>query len=277
MSPLTALVYSLHDSLMVLAPRGWRLVELTLVEREGSLRLDEVKARGDGATQPRPPAQLGIDPRHEAQRLSDGLTELRRALEGKWTFGAVEVERTTAGFCDWRLKDAAGKVAWFTRLDAAVLDTLLVTDALLDAVSGTAKAFEALQAQLVAHLGEVHDFKFDTGRGVLTVQRPEGEVELPAQVVGAYLSSDWAWMWSWADPDANPSTIERVRRICAPEAQPPGFSALWRPHFHCDEGFAWTLAGYVAVSIGARGLFRGALKDGSGAALFALLDLPKPA
>jgi hypothetical protein len=33
-------------------------------------------------------------------------------------------------------------------------------------------------------------------------------------------------------------------------------SAFWRPHFHCDEGFAWALAGHLCVSIGARGLLR---------------------
>ena len=41
----------------------------------------------------------------------------------------------------------------------------------------------------------------------------------------------------------------------------------------CDEGFAWALAGHLAVSIGARGLFRAQPPDAEGALFFALLEL----
>jgi acyl transferase domain-containing protein len=53
-----------------------------------------------------------------------------------------------------------------------------------------------------------------------------------------------------------------------------GAAAFWRPHFHCDEGFAWALAGHVAVSIAARGLFRAHPPEGEGALFFAVLELP---
>jgi hypothetical protein len=57
--------------------------------------------------------------------------------------------------------------------------------------------------------------------------------------------------------------------------QQEGLSAFWRPGFHCDEGFAWAVAGSAVVSTGARGLFRAEVTDRSGAVFFALRELPK--
>ena len=65
-----------------------------------------------------------------------------------------------------------------------------------------------------------------------------------------------------------------MRRICQPDLKPDGLAAFWRPLFHCDEGFAWALSGHVAVSLGARGLFRAQPPEADGALFFAILELP---
>jgi hypothetical protein len=271
---LKSLICSLNDSLMVLAPRGWTAVDLSVVKLADGLKLDALETRGEGAATPKERARLHLNLQDEAGHLSAGLTELSAALEGKWAPGSVRVERS-ADFVDWKLLRADGTTAWFNRLGKAELDGLLVTDALLDLVSGTERAFDHLQGQLAERLGAVSGFSFDTGTCVLHLTRPgQAALALPAQILGAYLPEAYAWVWGWGDPHSSPEAVAAVKKICAPEARQEGLSALWRPDFHCDEGFAWTVAGSVAVSLGARGLFRGELPDGSGAALFAVMELP---
>lgn len=272
---LKPLVSSLNDSLMLLAPRGWKTVELSVATGPGGLKVTQLETKGEGATAPKPRPPLHFDPKDEAARLSEGLTELHAALAEKWTPGSVRIERPAEGFVDWKLLKADGTVAWFSRLDAKDLASLLVTDALFDALTGSARAFDDLQQQLGERLGVVTDFKFDTGAFTLRLERPRGALELPAQIVGAYLAESFTWVWGWSDPEARAGAVDRVKRFCLPnDLRPEGLSALWRPSYHCDEGFAWTVAGSVVVGIGARGLFRGTLPDGSGVALFAVMDLP---
>lgn len=268
------LVYALHDSLMLLAPTGWSKVELGLAQTSTGLRLTELQTKGEGSKEPRPRPQLFVEPREEALRLSEALTELAAELKGKWQPGRVLIERPGHEFVDWKLLREDGSVAWFTRLERAELQSLLITDDLFAALAGTERAFHDLQGQLQQRLGRVTGFAFDPAHGVLRLDRPGGAVELPAQVVGSYLPDVFTWLWSWADEGAQEASTGRVRRICQPDLKPDGLAAFWRPHFHCDEGFSWALAGHVAVSLGARGLFRAQPAEAEGALFFALLELP---
>ncbi|MFZ5444068.1 MAG: DUF6882 domain-containing protein [Myxococcota bacterium] len=268
------LVFALHDSLMLLAPPGWTRVELGVAQTPHGLRLTQLETRGDGAKDPRPRPNLFFEPREEAERFGEALTELAASLEGRWTPGRVLVERPQPDFADWKFLRDDGSVAWFTRLDKAELGSLLITDALFDAVQGTERAFHDLQAQLQQRLGRVTGFAFDAAHGVLRLDRPSGSIELRAQVVGSYLPELFTWVWSWSDEHAQDASSGQVRRACQPELKPEGLAAFWRAHFHCDEGFAWALAGHVAVSIAARGIFRAHPPEGEGALFFAVLELP---
>ncbi len=271
------LLFALHDSLMLLAPPGWTQVELSLVPTPAGLRVGELKAQGDKAKAPRARPQLHVDAAEEAQRLAEALGELASGLAatGKpWVPGAVRVERPSPDFADWKLLKPDGSVAWFNRLERTELDSLLITDALFDALAGSERAFHDLQGQLQQRLGRVTDFAFDPANGMLRLTRLGGEVELPAQVVGSYLPDVFTWVWSWSDEAAQPASTDRVRRVCQPQLKADGQAAFWRPHFHCDEGFAWALAGNVVVSIGARGLFRAQPPGAEGALFFALMELP---
>lgn len=268
------LTYALHDSLMLLAPSGWSRVELGVAQTREGLRVTELQTKGDGAKAPGPRPQLFIEPREEAERLGEALTDLAGALEGRWMPGRVLVERAGVDFADWRLLRDDGSVAWFTRLERSELQSLLITDDLFAALHGTERAFHDLQGQLQQRLGRVTGVAFDPVHGVLRLDRPQGPIELGAQVVGSYLPDLFTWLWSWADEQAQAASSGRVRRICQPDLKPDGLAAFWRPHFHCDEGFSWALAGHVAVSLGARGLFRAQPAPGEGALFFALLELP---
>ncbi len=262
------LVYALHDSLMLLAPRGWTKVELGVAATPHGLKLTELSSKGEGSTQPKPAPQLNIEPRDEALRLSEALTDLHAALNGRWQPGRVLVERPGTEFADWKLLRDDGSVAWFTRLERDEVHSLLMTDALFDTIDGTARAFHDLQGQLQQKLGEVRSFAFDPVHAVLRLD----DREVHAQVVGSYLGEAFTWVWSWSDPAAHEASVGHVKRICRPELKQDGMAAFWRPHFHCDEGFAWALAGNIAVSIGARGLFRAVPPGTSDALFFAVSD-----
>lgn len=224
--PLKAIAYSLHDSLMVLAPGGWASVELEVVPTAAGLKLAALSTRGEGAKAPRPVPELGIPREHEAQRVSEGLDELAHRLshQGKtWVGGKARCQRGPE-HSQLELLDAGGRVVWLTRLEKAELEQLLVTDELLDAVLGTQAAFDRLQAGL----------KVEEGARLLEL--------------GSYEPREFLFRWNHADAD--------VRRICAVDARPLGLSAFWRPAIACDEGFAWALGSHVCVALGARGAYR---------------------
>ncbi|MCU0701077.1 MAG: hypothetical protein MUC96_31600 [Myxococcaceae bacterium] len=275
---LTPLIQTLHDSLMVLAPGGWTQLELKFAQTPEGLRLSELNARGDGSKAPRPRPDLHIDPKLEAERLSEGVSELQQLLaqqkKATWAPGSITVSRTP-DFADYKLLKADGSTAWFTRLQKEHLDSLLMTDALFDMMEGTQRAFHDLQGRLEARLRNTTGFAFEPQLSSLSLRQKEGPpLDVPALVIGQYYPDAFTWTWGWAHEDANPHTVERVRRVCAPDVTQPGLSALWRSQFHCDEGFAWTLAGSIVVSLGARGLFRAELPEDDGVIFFALMADP---
>ncbi|MEW5741529.1 MAG: DUF6882 domain-containing protein [Myxococcota bacterium] len=277
-STLTAIVCSLQDSVMLLAPRGWTSLELRFAHTAHGPRLEELETKGQGAAQPKPKPELHVEQRHEVQRINEGVGELAQLLAAagkRWAPGSIRVERPKPEFVDWRLVSDEGQVIWFTRLGMEELGALIVTDELFDVLLGTEKAFGVLQGQVEAALGHVTGFAYDARAAVLRLERPGGVVELSADLVGQYHLADFTWVWGWSDEATPRKAVERLERLCAPDVQQEGLSAFWRPGLHCDEGFAWAVAGSAVVSTGARGLFR-AEPPGQGAAIFfALRELPQ--
>lgn len=276
-APLKPLLFALHDSVMLLAPRGWSTVELKVVPQGRLLRLAEVQTTGQGALEPRPMPELGVDTKGEAFRLSEGLSELVELLRARgkpWTPGTIEVARQE-GCADWRLKQPDGSLLWFSRLEAQELAALLITDELFDATGGSERAFAALQEQLEKRLEGVSGFSYEAATAILTLEWRDGaQASVPAQLVGRYGEEDYSWSWGWVSAEHRPGTSDRVRRVCSPDAPVPGLSAFWRDQFQCDEGFAWALAGHVAVALGARGLFRGEVEAQDEALVFAVMEAP---
>lgn len=223
--PFKAISYSIHDSLMVLAPGGWASVDLEVKPTAHGLKVVGLSTRGEGSKAPKPSPQLGIPREHEAQRLSDAFDELAHLLEhdGKHWHGGLARCRRGPEHSDLELLDG-DKVVWLQRLKKKELDQLLFTDALFDALLGTEKAFAELQSTLTV------------------------EPDAKLTEVGSYDPKQFVFRWNHTNPD--------VRRICAVDAKPPGMSAFWRSGLACDEGFAWALCSHVIVALGARGAYR---------------------
>lgn len=277
---LKGLVCGLMDALMAVCPAGWRELELTVSPGPHGLRVTEIASKGQGAESPAPKPELHLDPQDEVAQLSAGLVVLARHLEQqgrRWSGGKVQVTRAPE-FCDWKLLGEGGQVAWFTRLDRATLDALLLTDPLFEALLGTERAFAALQASFEARLGTPRDFEYDAERALLTLQRDGlAPVALPAQLLGTYDAASASWQWSWDDPGVPSAASARVRTVCQPDAAAPGLAALWLGRYHVPEGLAWALCQHVAVCLGARGLFRARLADGAAVAFLAPTQDPPAA
>jgi hypothetical protein len=274
---MRALTQALHDSLMVIAPPGWTQVELEVAASAQGLRLHALSARGDGAKEPPTRAPLNIDPKEEASRLGEGLTELSGLLAAngkRWHGGKVQITRGE-GFVDWKLLQPDGSALWFTRLLREQLDALLFTDALFDLLRGTERAFSSLQHSFGQKVGKTTSHRYSEDDRILSLDKSDGTTaRASAQLVGSYSRENFLWVWGWAVAEVSPECSERVKRICAPDAAQAGLSALWRDHFHCDEGFAWALSSHIAVSIGARGLVRAEDVSLPVIAIYAVLEDP---
>jgi len=254
-SELQAILCALHDSLMLLAPRGWLQADLEIATGAQGPRLASISARGGGGAQPLPHPKLNIDPKQEALRFSDGLADLASMLEAQgkpWPGGKIAVERDEE-HADWKLLDPGGAPAWLGRLDRGALDSLLYTDALFAMLQGSERAFSMLQADLAQALGEQVGWR-EAG-GELEIETAAGVQRWSSEPIGRYTLGELSFTWAWAD-DVLARRSARIHDICGAGSKQPGLSVLWRSHLHCDEGFAWALAGHCAVALGARGLFR---------------------
>lgn len=261
---------------MVVAPPGWTEVDLELVASADGLRVQALSAKGNGSTAPPPRAPLNIDVREEATRLGDGLTELTRILatQGKtWPGGKVKVVRGK-DFTDWKLLAPDDSVRWFTRLLQPELDALVFTDDLFELLRGTERGFHALQGSFAQKLGPTSGHEYSEEDQMLSLTGANRVVRAPAQLIGSYTRENFLWVWGWAVEELAPPCCEKVRRVCDPESLQPGLSALWRDHFHCDEGFAWALAAHVTVAIGARGLVRAQSPGLPVIVLYAVMENP---
>ena len=270
---LISLTCALHDSLMLLAPRGWTQVDMKTRVLGNDVRVAELSSKGEGTKEPPPKPKLNVEPREEAVRLGEGLAEIRHRLahEGKsWSGESLRIQRTPQ-FVEWVLIEGDQRPAASIRLKKEQLETLLITDELFDALRGTDPSFETLQARFEAQVKEVEALRFDPSNGVLFVETASGETPHTAEVVGVYEGDAFAWQWAWSDEALPAKASAAVKRVCAPSFQSPGMSAFWRPGFHCDEGFAWALAGHVCVSIGARGLLRAPESEHGKAVVYAVL------
>jgi hypothetical protein len=270
----TAIACAIHDSVMVLAPRGFQKVTLRFVG-ETQLRLDALETAGEGSDAPKTKPNLRIDQTAEAFRLGEGVTVLKDVLAGAgkhWHGQRAELVRETS-FTDLRLFQNDNALCSFIRISDDVRQSLLMTEPLFELLDDAAKPFDRLQKQFEADLPTARAFAYDAEAGVLQVKTATGQtLNFEALVLGQFLRGDAVWSWAWADGAASSVSVASVERVCAPAKMAPGLAALWRPHYQCDEGFIFTLCGSVCVALAAKGLFYMPVADGSAAVFFAVLQ-----
>jgi hypothetical protein len=269
MSVIKSILYSIHDSAMILAPRGFNSLDMHLKDK----KLSHLESKGTQSKEPLAKPQLNINLQNEARHLSEAIGALLIELKNNNKNINPEILRFERRGEVLNVQFLmAGRPVWFSRIENTELATLLVTEELFSTLSGTERAFHELQGQLQTRLGNVNDFNFNASTGELSLVSSGKTAVIKAQLVGQYLTDDFTWVWGWSDSETPRACVEKVESVCAPQFQPQGLAAFWRPSFHCDEGFAWATASSVAVSIGSRGLFRGSV--GGAAVVFAPMTWP---
>lgn len=248
------------DSLMVLAPRGWVFATANFTSHNHQWVLASIDARGAGGGEPRAKPQLNISVDAEAHRfaqaMNDVWNELGLAPEGKLaaTWGRSSGELVV------ELKASTRASPYHYVLADELVAALLVTDELYDALSGTERAATRLQEEWEARVNAGGNALCDIERLEVSVgdatASKSSEGRWGAYVVGTYDTQQYVWHWGWAHADFPAMATQRVRTVCAPDRPARGLSALWRPHYFCDEGFAWAVAAHVAVAAGASPLIR---------------------
>lgn len=148
-----ALALEIHDAVMLLAPRGWRRVQLKLERGPDGLprAIQLTTSLANEATGAQRKPDLGVDTGAWFGNLNEALRDVTRAAaEAGVTWDGDGVAVSREGLDDSRLEllDADAAVARTVRIDHGVMEQLVFTDALFDAVLESAAASEAGQAAL---------------------------------------------------------------------------------------------------------------------------------
>ncbi len=264
--PLGPLLFPILDALMLLASRGWLRADIQLQRIGGKLQMSELATAGDGTAVAPGRAPFRIDPQEEADRLAEGVEELCDTLDLAQTPAVLTFLRVREGDVAIRFVDANGTELWKESVEKAQAEALLVTDQILDMVAASEHAFEALQTAFRLEAGLVDGYTWDGSSLVLSSNADSPRV-FPARKLGDFDLFEHRWHWAWAE---RRSSDDPLYRACDVQRTPPGLSALWRPAYHCDEGFIQGISSALVLTLGARGLFRALEANGRIARLWAV-------
>ena len=258
-----SLLGSLHDCLMLAAPRGWTAARARLVFTFPDFRVERLDVAAPEASPPHP--NMGSAAGAELTRLGNGATEIRALLRARgvvWRGDELRCERGPEGAL-WIAADDGAPPALEGRLAPEELDALLYTDALMAALDETQPRWRAREPAQRALLQGVDEWRLDQDAGTLRfVARGRPPLERPVEILGIWSTSAESWGWSWANESVEPRLAERTLALCDPERPRPGLSVLARDSFPCEPGFADVLAAHAAELLGAEALWRPQLGDG---------------
>jgi hypothetical protein len=258
-----SLLGSLHDCMMLVAPRGWTAVRARLTFVFPDFRVERLDVAAPDSTPPHP--SLGTAQAAEMTRLGNGATELRGLLRARgkaWRGDELRCERGPDG-ARWIAADDGSPAALDLTLTPDELDALLYTDPLMAALDESQPRWREIQTRQAELLAGVTDWRLDQDAGTLRFRGPgRADLERPVEILGLWSEGAESWGWSWGNDTVDPRLAARVLHFCDPARPRRGLSVLWRDSFPCDRGFADVLAAYAAEQLGADALWRQELGDG---------------
>jgi hypothetical protein len=258
-----SLLGSLHDCLMLAAPRGWTAARARLVFTFPDFRVERLDVAAPDPALPHP--NLGSTASAELTRLGNGATELRALLRARgksWRGDELRCERGEAG-ARWIAADDGQPPALEGTLTPEELDALLYTDALMAALDESQPRWRGREPRQRELLGGVTEWRLDQDSGTIRFAAPgRPALERPVEILGIWSKEAESWGWGWAHDSVEPALAARTLAFCDPEAPRPGLSVFARPSFPCERGFADVLAAHAAESLGADALWRQELADG---------------
>lgn len=275
--PLTSpeilgLCCELVDAAQVLAPRGWKKLEVSLDNRGGQLRVTQLDAQLDEAPPPKP--ELGIDADARLGGMSAAFTDLLHALHHEgvdWAGTRAALNRPAPNQLTVSLPNPDGHLAAGIGVPPEFLDALFISEQLLTALAETEPKLEEMQRRTKERLSDMVKWSYSQPEKSLTFDMVKGPpLKLRAQIIGMWADADESWLWGWANSAIEPGCTNLIDDALQPHLRQTGFAALWREKYPCDEGFGAKIALYAAYRADAKGVYRG--RVGPAWAYFALME-----
>lgn len=269
---LLGLSCEIADTLNLLAPRGWRNVQLSLDNRGGQLRVVSVDAKLETAPGPKP--ELGMDAPARLMGMSAAFTDLLHHLHHEgvaWSGTRAQVSRARADQLVMTLLNEDGRPASSWTLPGEYLEALFLSEPFLDALVVAQAEIDRRQAALSARVQGTTSWTYAQPERRLSFSFPDRPtLEVSAQILGTWTEDEESWLWGFANTSIEPGCTQKVEAALDPDAREPGFAVFWREKYPCEDAFAAKVAALAAHRMGAQGVYRGRSKNAW--AYFAVLD-----
>jgi hypothetical protein len=260
--------YALCDVLALVAPRGWKHLEIVCdVTEEGDIQMQHIAALG-GESHRRP--GLGLE--SAGRRALDVLLTQLRYFAAEWGVGwsgsslsaGVGAEGVTFQLFPGRNADLVGRPpsTWRAALCSFTLPSeqraeVTFTDEVLDAL-GDAEAEIVRRTRLSRSLGEIESWTYDRRSARVLLRGSGREQSHPTQLVAVHRAAGDAiprLIWGWdVEPEAWVRELPRVRERWAGRAGFAGF--LHSPRVCVVEDLVLPLAWLVALELDAQAVLR---------------------
>lgn len=268
---MLGLCCEITDAVQFLAPRGWTRVDVELDNRGGQIRVVRLDAKLDAKPPPTP--ELGMDPAGRLGGMSAAFTDLLHQLHHdgvEWAGTRASLSRSGADQVVLTLSNPDGRPASAVSIPREFLDALFVSDAFLSAIAEVDERLVAMQRATAERLSTMTNWKYGQPERKATFERVgQPPLEIAAQIIGTWSSDEEAWLWGWANTSIEPGCTDLIEKAIDPDARAPGFAALWREKYPCEEAFAAKVALFAAFKAGATGVYRGRI--GNATAYLALM------
>lgn len=256
---ILGLCCEITDAVQSLAPRGWTRVDAELDNRGGQIRVVRLDAKLE--SKPPPTPELGMDPPARLGGMGAAFTDLLHLLHHEgvdWAGTRASLSRKAADQLVVTLFNPDGRPATAISIPREFLDALFLSDAFVSAIAEVDERLVQMQHATSERLSQITNWKYgQPERKVKFDLAGQPPLEIPAQIIGTWSSDDEAWLWGWANTSIDPGCTDLVEKAINPDARTPGFAALWREKYPCEEGFGAKVALFAALKAGATGVYRG--------------------
>jgi hypothetical protein len=252
-------VAQLHQLLVEMMPRRWSSVRLDVKRDDaGSFvhltNLDAQIAPGGGAK----PPPLGRDQNALVAGMNAALATIAGDLGDAWKGAIARMDRAEDGSAALVLLAPDGAEQSRLILAPDTVDSLILSDALFDALDATRQAAYAAQNAFQQTIQGFRQWDAAQDSGELSFVLADGRTwKLRGQAIGSWSGPDETWMWAWANDSIHGAFSAESARVRDLAKQERGLAAMTTGKFSALQPLATELALHTAALLGAQGVFPG--------------------
>jgi hypothetical protein len=257
-------VADLHQLLVAMMPRRWSSVRLEVGRDEAGrfvhlTNLNTEIAQGGGAM----PPNLGRDQGDLVAGMNGAVATIAGDLGEAWQGLAARVDRAQDGSASLVLLGAEGAEQSRLTLAADTVDSLVLSDALFDALDASRPTAHALQNAFQQAIQGFRRWDASQDTSELSFVLADGQSwTMRGQALGSWSSESDTWMWAWANQTVEPGFSAESARLRDTASGRRGLAAMTTGKFPARKPFAVELALHAAALLGAQGVFPGPFGQG---------------